>query len=147
MNDQETKNLELVLAILDDEVRGDIPSALEKMHPEYKMTWMYQKNGKNPTLFPHTLFTNLESAKDELNEAYTMKDRNYDIITKTATGDIVTIECIESYTDPMTDTTYRTPLVIILQIKNGKIFRGRHYCDPAISYMHLDQETIKKVLE
>jgi hypothetical protein len=39
-----SNNLEIVLAILKNEVDGDVKSALEKMAPNYSMTWMYKGN-------------------------------------------------------------------------------------------------------
>ena len=47
------------------------------------------------------------------------------------------VELIESYPNPETKKIYRTPLVLVLEMKNGKIVTGRHYCDPRLSYRHL----------
>ncbi len=44
-------------------------------------------------------------------------------------------EMIESYPDPKTKKVYKTPMVIVWEFKNGKIFKGRHYCDPQVSYI------------
>ena len=40
---------------------------------------------------------------------------------------------------------YRTPLVIVLEMEKGKIKKGRHYCDPDLSYLYLTEKQIKKV--
>jgi ketosteroid isomerase-like protein len=54
------------------------------------------------------------------------------------------IEMVESYPDPKTKKVYRTPLVIVLEMQNGKIRRGRHYCDPDLSYLHLTKKTVER---
>ena len=41
---QEQKNIETIREILEDEIRGDISAALEKMTVDYSMTWMYKRN-------------------------------------------------------------------------------------------------------
>ena len=43
-------NVKIVLSILQDEIDGNVKSAINKMHPNYSMTWMYKT--KNGTLFP-----------------------------------------------------------------------------------------------
>lgn len=40
---------------------------------------------------------------------------------------------------------YRTPLVIILELIDGKIRSGRHYTDPAMSYDFLSKESTDEV--
>lgn len=47
-----TKNIQTVLDILQDEVNGDVVSALKKMTKDYTMTWIYL--GKKLELFPTT---------------------------------------------------------------------------------------------
>ena len=54
---------------------------------------------------------------------------------------------IESYPDPKTKKVYRTPLVIVLEMKNGKIRTGRHYNDPDLSYMYLTKRQVEKVFK
>ena len=49
---KQSKNIETVYAILKDEIRGDIKSAIKKMADDYSMTWMYQ--AKKGELFPTT---------------------------------------------------------------------------------------------
>lgn len=49
---KQSKNIKLVLGVLNDEIRGDVKSTLKKLASDYKMTWVYQtKKGK---LFPAT---------------------------------------------------------------------------------------------
>jgi hypothetical protein len=54
------------------------------------------------------------------------------------------VEMVESYPDPKTKKVYRTPLVIVLEMKNGKIRTGRHYLDPRLSFKYLTKRQVKK---
>jgi ketosteroid isomerase-like protein len=80
----------------------------------------------------------------DMKEAYTIKDREYDIRHITEGKNVVMVELIESYPDPKTKKVYRTPLVLVLEIKNGKIAKGRHYCDPRLSYLHLTKKQLER---
>ena len=55
------------------------------------------------------------------------------------------VELVESYPDPDSKKMYRTPLVLVLEFKDGKIHRGRHYCDPQLSYLYLSAKQIKEI--
>jgi len=132
-------NIETVLEILKNEVSGDVKSALDKMSADYLMTWMYQSSKE---LFPHTT----KNVSDEMQEAYVIKNRSYDIRNIAEGPSLVMVELIESYPDPKTGAMYRTPLVLVLEFNEGKIRTGRHYCDPKLSYMNLESETIEKAL-
>lgn len=46
---------------------------------------------------------------------------------------------IESYPDPESRKMYRTNQVIVLELNDGKIRTGRHYCDPKLSFADLKQ--------
>jgi len=135
-----SKNVKLVLDILRDEVNGDIVSSLQKLSDEYSMTWMYK--GKN-ILFPKTK----NKIKDELEEVYHIKGRVYDIVNIAESKDLVMIELIESYPYPKAKKKYRTPMVLVLELVNGKIKTGRHYTDPRLSFMNLTTSKIKKVIK
>lgn len=135
-----SKNAQIVLAVLRDELKGDIQSALRKLTPDYTMTWVY-KSPKNGTLFPRTK----QDIKTELAEVYPIKGRRYDIKNIAEGNNVVMVEMIESYPNPRTKKVYRTPLVVVLEMKAGKIRRGRHYCDPNLSYLHLTKKQLKKV--
>ncbi len=135
---KKSKNVKTVLDILNDEIRGDVRSALKKMAPDYSMTWVYR--AKDGTLFPRTK----KNIEKELGEVYPIKGREYDI-KHIAEGDgVVMVEMVESYPDSKTKKVYRTPLVIVLEMKNRKIRTGRHYLDPALSYMHLTKKQVEK---
>jgi ketosteroid isomerase-like protein len=131
-------NVKTVLGILQNEVSGDVKAALQKMTSDYTMTWMYKGKEK---LFPSTGV----SVESEMNEIYLIQGRQYDIRNITESENIVMVEMIESY--PGDDgKMFRTPQVIVLEMEDGKIKKGRHYCDPAISYMNLELEQIEKGL-
>jgi ketosteroid isomerase-like protein len=132
-----SKNVEVVLEILKNEVDGDIGAALKKMAADYSMTWMYQ--GKSE-LFP-------ESKADfeaEMKEIYPIKGRKYEIKNIAEGENVVMVELIESYPDPQSGQLYQTPLVLVLEMEEGKLKKGRHYCDPRVSYMKLSQEDLDK---
>lgn len=139
MKNKLSKNAKIVLKILKDEVNGDIKSALNKMTGDYSMTWVDAGlNGKQ--LFSATG----KNVQKEMKEAYIVKGRQYDIKNMAEGKNLVMVELIESYPDPKTKKTYRTPLVLVLEMKNGKIRTGRHYLDPRLSQKFLTKDQIKK---
>lgn len=138
MNNQiSQKNIETIHEILADEIRGDVAAALEKMHKDYSMTWVYKR--RDGTLFPRVESKDVEAA---MKEVYVIKDRKYDIKHILADEHTVIAELVESYSDE--GKTYRTPMVIVWELEEGKIKKGRHYCDPQLSYLDLSQENIEK---
>jgi ketosteroid isomerase-like protein len=132
-----SKNIQVVLDILQNEVQGDVVSALKKMDKGYTMTWMYLDDKK---LFPSTQV----DIKKELEEVYPIKNRVYEIKNIAEGKDVVMVELVESYPDPKTKKVYRTPLVLVLEMKNNKIVTGRHYLDPKISYKYLTKKQVEK---
>lgn len=123
------------------EIKGDVKGACNLITPDYSMTWVYKdKRGK---LFPRTK----KNVKTEMKEVYLIKGREYDIKNITENKNVIMIEMVESYPDPKNKKIYRTPLVIVLEMKNGKIKKGRHYCDPRLSYMYLTKEEVAKVFK
>tara|TARA_B100000745_G_C20027314_1_gene349566 strand:- start:40 stop:501 length:462 start_codon:yes stop_codon:yes gene_type:complete len=133
-----SKNVQTVIDILQDEVDGNVSSALKKVTKDYTMTWVNQaKNGK---LFP----TEKINTGQDINEIYAIKGRQYDIKNIAESDNLVMIELIESYPDSKTKKVYRTPLVLVLEIKGGKIRTGRHYLDPSLSHKFLTKAEVKK---
>lgn len=132
-------NIQTVLDILQDEVNGDIPSALKKMTKDYTMTWV-DLGIRGTELFP----TTSKNVQSDMQQAYVLRGREYDIKNIAEGDDVVFVELIESYPDPKTKKVYRTPLVLVLEMKNGKIRTGRHYLDPRISGKHLSKARLKK---
>lgn len=138
---QEQKNIATIHAILEDEVRGDVAAALDKMTADYSMTWVLKK--KNGALFPTVTGATI---RESMKEAYEIKGREYKIQNIVAQGNVVIAEMIESYPDPeKPNMVYRTPQVIVWEFEGGKIKTGRHYCDPHVSYLGLSEEEIKKI--
>ncbi len=133
--------MKLVLSILQDEIDGNTKAALGKMHPGYSMTWMFK--AKSGEFFP----SSRPDFTAELAEAYAITGREYDIKHITEAADTIFVELIESYPDPASGEVFHTPLVLVLEIEDGKIKTGRHYCDPDISYAHLSAEQIKKAFK
>lgn len=137
----ESKNIQIVREILQNEIEGDAAAALQKMTDDYSMTWVYQS--KSGELFPRTG----ENIKEELDDVYDIKNRKYDIKNITENNNVVMVELIESYPDPESGKIYRTPLVLVLEMRDGKIKKGRHYCDPRLSYLDLPEDQINKIYE
>lgn len=127
----------MVLEILKNEVDGDVPSALEKMTPDYSMTWMYK--GKQE-LFP----SSKADFEREMKEIYPIKGRSYEIKNIAEGEGVVMVELIERYPDPDSGKLYQTPLVLVIEIKDGKIRKGRHYCDPDLSHEEISAESLEE---
>ncbi|NJO35959.1 MAG: hypothetical protein HC869_25670 [Rhodospirillales bacterium] len=138
-------NLKLALSLLDDEVRGRVERALAKLSPDYSMTWVY-RSPRTRELFPKSRRKD-EGFERRLSEIYRVKGRHYDLRNATAGKNVVMLELIESYRDPHTAKTYRTPLVLVLECSRGKIRRGRHYCDPGLSHLELSERTVQKAFD
>ena len=143
MNHQQNpqKNIETIREILEDEIRGDISSALKKMTDDYSMTWVYKR--KDGKLFPTVTSEDVRAA---MKDVYVIKGREYKIRHIIAQDNVVMAELVESYPDENNpEIVYRTPVVIVWEFENGKIKTGRHYCDPQLSYMNLSEEDVKGI--
>lgn len=139
MKKKSSKNIKTVLNILKDEVDGNVELALKKITKDYTMTWVDMGiDGKQ--LFP----TTGKNIKKEMEEVYPIKGRRYDIRNIAEGKNVVMVELIESYPNPKTKKVCRAPLVLVLEMKNGKIRTGRHYLDPRISSKYLSQKQIEK---
>jgi len=136
-----SKNIQVVLDILKNEIDGDVESALSRLTDDYSMTWMYRK--ESGELFP----TTTNDMKTELEDVYHIEKRQYDIKNIAENENLVMLELIESYPDPKTEKMHHTPMVLVLEMKNGKIKKGRHYCDPRISFEELPKEVIEEGLK
>ena len=132
-----TNLIKVALALLQDEANGNVSKAKEKMElDEYSMTWMYRSRD---TLFPNVKG---EMLKKEMEDVYKIPDRQYEIMHTAQNDDVVFIEMIESYPDTETGKEYRTPITLVLEFKESKVVRGRHYTDPNLSHEYLSQEVI-----
>lgn len=136
----EQKNIDTILEILEDEIKGRVQAALQKMHKGYKMTWVYQT--KDGSVFPSQKVTKNKQLKD----VYEIKGREYHINHILASDNIVMAEMIEIYPDKKTAKIYSTPMAMVWEFKNGKIVRGRHYCDPRISHLNIQKRTLIRKL-
>ena len=137
----EQKNIKTVLEILENEIKGDVSAALEKMTEDYSMTWVYKN--KKGVLFPKVTS---KQVRDSMKDVYSIKGREYKVHHIVAQDDVVMAELTESYPDlEKPEVTYRTPMVIVWEFENGKIKNGRHYCDPQLSYMNLSEEEVDKI--
>lgn len=133
-----SKNIQTVIDILRDEVDGDIAAALKKMTKDYTMTRVDAGiDGKK--IFP----TTKKDIRKDMKEAYVIRGRQYDIRNIAEGKEVVFVELIESYPNPKTKKVYRTPLVLVLEMKNGKIRTGRHYLDPRLSGKHLTKAQVE----
>lgn len=133
-----SQNIQTILEVLRDEIEGNVRAALEKITDDYSMTWVYRKN--EDLRFPSTT----RDREAELQDVYHIKGREYDIRNITEGEDVVMIEMIESYPDPDIGRVYRTPQVLVLEMEQGKIKKGRHYCDPRLSYEELSVKEIER---
>lgn len=134
------KNLETVLSILKNEVDGNVSSALQKMTADYSMTWMYKgKDGLFPSSKP--------DFASEMKDVYRTKGRKYEIKNIAEGEDVVMVELIESYPDPEAGKLHQTPLVLILEMKDGKIRAGRHYCDPRLSHEEIPPADLERAFQ
>lgn len=141
MNHTPEKNIQTIRDILEDEIRGDVAAALEKMTDDYSMTWVYKR--RDNVLFPAVAAENIRAA---MKDVYVVKGRRYDIRHIIAEGDVVMAELVESYPDEeKPGVFYRTPMVIVWEFSDGKIRAGRHYCDPQLSYLNLSEEEVKNI--
>lgn len=131
--------MRVVLEILRNEVKGRTKTALRKMAKDYSMTWV-DMGVKGNKLFAST-GKNIEK---EMRDAYMIKGRRYEIKNIAEGKDLVMMELAESYPELKTKKIYRTPLVLVLEMKNGKIRTGRHYCDPRLSYKFLTRKQLEK---
>lgn len=96
MTDTHSKNIQIIIDILQDEVNGDVVSAKQKITDDYTMTWVYRSRvGK---LFP----TSSPDQDKEMKEIYKIKGRKYEIYHIAETKNTVMLELIESYPDQET---------------------------------------------
>lgn len=118
----EKKNIETIIELLQCEMEGDVFGALAKMDYDYTMTWMY---GDFRTV----------SIKDKktialMEKAYAIKGRHYEIHNMIAKDDLVFAEITESYPiKPKSKKRYSTRICFVWEFRQGKVWKGRHYCD------------------
>jgi ketosteroid isomerase-like protein len=141
MTDTELKAL--VMGSFQAEQDGDVEQGKTLLHPQFRMTEM--NIGPNGALFRSL---DAQQANALLTEAFKIKDRKYQFISVAVDADnqTVVVEFVESYSDPRTGQRYRTPLVAVCEVRDGKIYRTRHYTDDRLSDLHLPQSEIDHAL-
>ena len=89
-----------------------------------------------------------EKLSDLIKPAFTAKGRKY--IFKSVIADeqtqTVIVELIESYPSPSTREVYRTSQISVREVKDGKIYRTRHYMGSRLSFEPLSSEEVEVVL-
>lgn len=133
---------QLVLNSFMAERNNDIVAGREYITEDFTVTEMTL--GKDGNHFPSLTGEELDNL---MNLAFKIEGREYEFKTVVADEETQTVivEFIESYPDPKTGKIYRTPQISVCNIKNGKIFRTRHYMDPRLSFENIDEETMNEV--
>lgn len=131
---------ELVLNSFIAEKNMDIQAGLKSVDEEFKVTEMVaSKDGNHlPSLSGKKLRDLMKLAFKTEGRQYTFKSVLADEESQT-----VIVEFIETYPDPKSGQIYRTPQISVCSIKNGKIFRTRHYMDPRLSFENLTESQIE----
>lgn len=79
-----------------------------------------------------------------MRDIYPIKGRSYEIKNVAEGEDIVMVELIERYPNSETGKAHETPLVLVLEMKEGRIQKGRHYCDPKLSHEDLPPASLEE---
>lgn len=140
----EQELIDLVLGSFEAEKSNNVEENQKLIHDNFSVTDMVLDKDGNP--FPRLSGQKLQEL---IGEAFKIKGRQF-IFNNVAADEkkqVVFVEFIESYLNPKTGKTYRTPQVAVCEIKDGKIFRTRHYMDPRLPHEYLDQNVIDEALE
>ena len=135
--------IQLVLDSFEAERSGDSEKGLSLISDDFKVTEMFLGKGG---AFPR--FEG-EELRKSIQEVYKIEGREY--VFKNIAADeengVVFVEFVESYPDPKTGKVYRTPQVAVVEVKNGKLYRTRHYTDPRLSHENLSEEDIEEAFK
>ncbi len=132
--------LKLVMESFEAERTSDSEKGLSLLHEDFAVTEMNLKlDGEEP--FRRETG---EALRASVAEVYQISDREYQFMHAMADEQTQTVmvEFVESYTDDATGKRYRTPQVAVCEIKDGKIWRTRHYLDIRLPYQFPSQEQI-----
>ena len=131
--------VKLVLTSFELERNGDVEKAKSLLHQDFKVTEMSE-------WYDGTIFKSLtgREVKELMKKAFAFKGREFDFknVVSNEKDQTVLVEFVESYPDPKSGKVYRTPQVAVCEVKDGKIFRTRHYNDPRLSYKYLSEEDV-----
>jgi ketosteroid isomerase-like protein len=135
--------IDLILSSFEAERTSDTEKGLKLLHPDFAVVEMSATSQGEP-------FTRVtgEEIRNSIREVFQISDREYQFVHTLAdeVTQTVMIEFVESYTDPDTGKRFRTPNVSVVEVKDGLIWRSRHYNDKDLSFMHLTQEQIDGAL-
>jgi ketosteroid isomerase-like protein len=134
---------ELVLKSFEMEKNKDPKANKELLHPDFAVTEITED-------YDGTVFRRLEGPKlmKYMEMAFETTGREYEFknVIADEQSQTVVVEFVESYPDEKTGKTFRTPQVSICEVKDGKLYRTRHYLDPRLSYKYLDKSDIDRAL-
>lgn len=139
LNSDELKTL--VTESFEAEKDNNIEKNQTLLHAEFKMIDMVIS--EKSQLFPSLQGADLQK---QIEVAFPIEGRKFifkSILADEAEQKVI-VEFIESYPDPKTKKIYRTPQIAVCEIKDGLIYRTRHYMDPRLSHKNLSSEDIKK---
>lgn len=135
--------INLVLESFAAEKEGDSRKGLSLIDDDFKVTEMFLIKDK-----PFISISG-EEIRESIKNVYKIEGREY--VFKNVVADeekeIVFVEFVESYPDSETGEVYRTPQVAVIEVKNGKLHRTRHYTDPHLSSKYLSEEEVDKAFE
>jgi len=139
----QTELIKLVMSSFEAEQSSNPTRGLELIHDDFAVTEM--NIGRNGKLFRRATG---DEIRLNIKDAFQISDREYQFVHASAdeATQTVMVEFVESYGDVATGKRYRTPQVAVCEIKDGKIWRTRHYCDDRVSYEFLSQEVIDAAL-
>ncbi len=131
--------IKLVLTSFELERTNAVEKAEALLHKDFKVTEMSE-------WYDGTIFKSLggDEVRSLMKKAFVIQGREYDFknVVANEKDQTVLVEFVESYPDPKSGKAYRTPQVAVCEIKDGKIFRTRHYNDPRLSYKYLSKEKV-----
>jgi ketosteroid isomerase-like protein len=134
--------INLVLGSFEAERNNDVARGLEILHPDFRKISILVGSDGNP--FPTINSTQTEAA---FRVASSVKGRKFDIVSVSAdeTNQIVHVEVIETEPQPTGQDLIWT-YVAVCVIKDGKIWRTRHYGDPDLTAENFTESEILKVI-
>jgi ketosteroid isomerase-like protein len=134
---------QLVLDSFAAEKASDAKTGLTLVHPDIKITEM--NVGSDGRAF---YSESGQALRDEIEGTFQITTRDYQFVHVMADVETqsVMVEFVESYLDEDTGQYFRTPIVAVCEIKDGLIFRTRHYTDNRLSHLYLDQTAIDEAL-
>ena len=133
--------IEIVLASFEAEKAGDIQAGKNLIDDDFKKVSMVVSGDK---IFPTLSGDEVDAA---LQRAYQVKGREFHVWNTAANVKTQTVFIELAEVEPGKDEHDRIwPYVLVCQIKDGKIWRSRHYGDPATLKRNLSVEQIEKIV-